>query len=256
MECDNRPRLCDTDSMKSPLLPALLSLGLAGCGFPSPSTSVRPEKAPIPAAPAKIAALPAPQAGAGGPPDWAEERVCDVPQVRDGLARFTETAPWSGGPLQNALLLCMVILSTSAPKGNWDFLGNAPDPGALLRLGTAERGTACAIDTFQAILSWPRISLPVGGKLGLSVQDIDAVWHDFAGIDLTIFDGRLPLELRGDHFNASCRALDTLAVEALVPAQREFALVALSELQATLVPSRERRTGASPTTPTATAAAP
>ena len=193
----------------------------SGAGSLDEGSAVLPETA---AAPSQI-------------PAWVGG-LCQTPQVLDAEALLREALETPEGGLDGGLLLCDVAMSSTPPKGrHWDVFGNPPDPHVALTLGDAPaRPGACASDTMQAVLSWPLVDLPVGTKIKLNVQDLDISRHDFAGADLALFEGRFPLDLQGEHFRASCRALSVVAVEARLPGRLSLARQKLKALRGAMRP--------------------
>ncbi|MEL6344317.1 MAG: hypothetical protein AAFV53_14455, partial [Myxococcota bacterium] len=192
------------------------------------------ETPPGPDAPSQTTAL---VTAEGRRPSWAPDGLCEVPQIANKDEAFREAGGSSPGALTDGLLLCDVTMSETPPKGRkWDLFGNPPDPSVQLTIDGERQGQACASDTMNAILSWPNISISPNGKLKLSAQDVDMRRHDFAGVDVQIYEGQFPVDLRADHFRASCRALTPEQVAPRLTASIDRARQSVAGLKRTLTP--------------------
>ncbi|MFT4975472.1 MAG: hypothetical protein ACI8S6_001359 [Myxococcota bacterium] len=227
---------------------AILMLACSGASTPDPAPT--PEPAPEPASepdpdlapapelapePTAVRQPPSPAVAVDGPP-WSVRSECEVPQLLDADGLFREASSGVSG-LSGGMVLCEVVMSTTPPKGRrWDLFGNPPDPSARLVVGEEDRGRACADDTMQAILSWPSIMLSEGDKLKLSVVDVDMRNDDSAGVDVTVFEGHFPVDLRGGYFSASCRGLSAAVIEAGLSARIDAARGMAKVLRGAMLP--------------------
>lgn len=223
-------------------LMSLLALACAGTGTgtPEPSTPAVPAPAPhsTPASDGVASAAPS-AVYAGQRPPWPLGAECTVPQPRDAAAlyRLAVNAP---SALEGGLLLCHITMSETPQKGRkWDLFGNPPDPSARFWVGSDDRGSACAQDRMSTTLSWPGVTLRPGDKMKLSVTDMDVNNNDFAGMDLLLFEGRLPVDLTGDHFSATCRGLSLEDASAQLSPQLQAAREQLRRTRQALVPQAD-----------------
>lgn len=228
--------------LRSAVLPVALLLALACSGSttptePAPAPTPEPVEVPTPEPapePAEIAPV-AVDVDAVRPP-WSVGPLCAVPQTMDADALFQEAASSPEG-LEGGLILCEILMSTDPPVGRrWDLLGNPPDPSATLTIGDARQGAACADDTMRAVLSWPAVTVGEGDKVKLSVTDVDLRNHDDAGIDVALFEGSFPIDLRGSHFSASCRGVPVAALRERISARVDAARAVSKALRSAMVP--------------------
>lgn len=155
------------------------------------------------------------------PPAWSRD-ACPIPQAT-GIPLDSAV---SSGAIESGVLVCSLRLSEEPPRGRrWDLLGNPPDPMVELQIGgqpVQER--ACGQDTYQTLLTWPGIDLPVGASIKAHVYDLDLNYHDDVGVSIETYGGAWPVALSGSHFSMQCGALSRAEAEARVPEQVEAAL--------------------------------
>lgn len=163
-------------------------------------TSPAPTMLPLPHAPDERRG----QGAARTSSRWASARDTrlDNAAVAFAAARLRGAAD---APLDNVDLACRV----TARGNDFDADGSAPELSIRLAWGFDHEVVGVTFPTAEArttTVGVHGVSLQPGEAVKLSVVDIDAFVDDWVGMDIVVFDGRLPLRFTHAQFTAECRA--------------------------------------------------
>jgi hypothetical protein len=137
-------------------------------------------------------------------PAWSDvEGRTTEPYSPQYESLHTEAEPAVLGGTQAGLLVCRVAVNS---KKNWDPFGH-PDPAVRLEIEGApfSRLADSGRDADIVYLGWTGLALESGAVVELSVTDMDLARHDHIGSAKVAWDGKSPIVLGDEDFDADCR---------------------------------------------------
>ena len=173
---------------------------------------------PPPAAPTPLVGPPRPDSdhrGEGAEATLERWRAGGRAALEDAAARGRwKQARAARGKAGEALRDVTLVCRLRTRGGNFDADGSAPELRLRLAWGFDDRVAGQSFGTLstrERLFGVEGVTLLPGELVKLSAMDVDAFVDDWLGMDVVVFDGRLPLRFEHPRFGAECGAAGPLA---------------------------------------------
>lgn len=180
--------------------------------------STRLPELPPPVAPTPLVGPPRPDSdhrGEGAEATLERWRAGGRAALEDAAARGRwKEARAARGKTGEALRDVTLVCRLRARGGDFDADGSAPELRLRLAWGFDDRVAGQSFGTLstrERLFGVEGVTLLPGELVKLSAMDVDAFVDDWLGMDVVVFDGRLPLRFEHPRFGAECGAAGPLA---------------------------------------------